>query len=1569
VEADCPAGDLNGDCQVNYLDIQVFAEQWLAAPESPADLNKDDEVGMDDFALLADQWHRKGIPLVINEFMASNNNCAQDLQGQYDDWIEIYNYGTKAFDVGGLYLTDNLSVPTKWRIPLNNPAATTISAGGYLLIWADNDIGDAGLHANFKLDAGGEQIALLDSDGSTLIDSVIFDEQSGNISCGRYPDASDNWQLFGMPSAAGENINVYQGFVEDVKFSHERGFYDTPFSLTLASETKDAVIYYTLDGSEPYNTTSGGRFPKGMAYAGPIPISETTCLRTIAIKAGWKPSEIKTHSYIFLGDVIRQSSSGQALGPGWPTGSVNGQDINYGMDPDVVNDSRYRGKIKDSLLAIPTISLVTDLHNLFDSSDGIYVNARSQGRAWERPTSVELINPDGSEGFQIDAGLRIRGGFSRTGSNPKHAFRLFFRAEYGEAKLRFPLFGDEGVDEFENVDLRTSQNYSWAFQGDSRNTMVRDVFSRDIQRDMGQPYTRSRYCHLYINGHYWGLFQTQERSEASYAESYFGGDKDDYDVVKVEPGSYVVVATDGDTAAYRRLWEAARAGFGTDKAYYKIQGLNTDGTRNPDYERLVDIDNLIDYMFCTFYVGDFDGPISNFLGNNSPNNFYGIYNRKNPDGFKFFRHDAEHSLFDRDWGYDRTGPFPAGQQFQHFNPQWLHQQLVAHPEYRMRLADRAHKYFLDGGVLTPEASAARLLARAEQIDLAIIAESARWGDAQRSSPFTRDDHWLPAVNWIIDSYFPFRTEIVLNQLKSKGWYPRVEAPTFSHLTSQVNPGFNLTMSAPTGTIYYTLDGTDPRLIAISPEVSPGTTFVSENAAKRVLVPIRPISDNWKGGGIFDDSSWSACVGSPGGLGYERSSGYTDLITFDLEAQMYRKNATCYIRIPFAFDGSSDDFDSLTLKVRYDDGFIAYINGIEVARRNFTGTPTWSSSASTNHSDSEATDFENIDISAYLSAVQPGYDILAIHGLNSSTTSTDLLISAELVAGVSSFPGGGASPGVLQYTGSIKLPHSVHVKARVLNGRIWSALNEATFAIGPVADNLHITEIMYHPIFISETPRRKIAVDSNDPNTEYIELKNIGAETINLNLAKFTNGIDFTFPNLELAPNEYVVVVQDRNALEARYGKAMNIAGQYSGRLDNAGERIRLEDAIGQTILDFDYKDGWHSITDGEGFSLTIIDPADTTPDSWNDKDSWRASAYLGGSPGDDDDNIIPKPGAVVINELLANSPGGAADWIELHNTTNTAIDIGGWFLSDSGSNLTKYQIAAGTRIAPSGYIVFYEDQHFNNPAAPGCYMPFALSENGEQIYLSSAEGGLLTGYRQVEDFGASETDVSFGRYYKPGTGNLRPSLYNFVPMAHNTPGSANAYPKVGPIVINEIMYNPDWPEGGSYTNDQYEYIELHNISAEPVTLYDYDKAQPWKFTDGIDFTFPDDAPVTIPAGGYLLVVKEPGAFVWRYPAVPVEKILGPYSGSLNNGGERLELSMPGDVDEFGTRYYIRVDRVGYSDGFHPEDCPGGVDLWPTEPDGGGKSLTRKTGAPSGTGQADYGNDPDNWIAAIPSPGL
>ena len=163
----------------------------------------------------------------------------------------------------------------------------------------------------------------------------------------------------------------------------------------------------------------------------------------------------------------------------------------------MTQDPAYSALMKESLLSIKTLSITTDLNHLNDPSTGIYVNARRTGRAWERPISLELLDPDGGETFQVPAGLRIRGGWSRRGDNPKHAFRIYFRSDYGMSRLRFPLFGDEGASNFDKLGLRTDSDYSWNL-GDADgkglgdlNTMAREVFSRDSQRDMGQPYTRS----------------------------------------------------------------------------------------------------------------------------------------------------------------------------------------------------------------------------------------------------------------------------------------------------------------------------------------------------------------------------------------------------------------------------------------------------------------------------------------------------------------------------------------------------------------------------------------------------------------------------------------------------------------------------------------------------------------------------------------------------------------------------------------------------------------------------------------------------------------------------------------------------------------------------------------------------------------------------------------------------------------------------------------------------------------------------------------------------------------------
>jgi hypothetical protein len=457
-----------------------------------------------------------------------------------------------------------------------------------------------------------------------------------------------------------------------------------------------------------------------------------------------------------------------------------------------------------------------------------------------------LVHPSGTEGFQINAGIRIRGGFSRSTGNPKHAFRLFFRDEYGAAKLRYPLFGDEGTDTFDAIDLRTFQNYSWSFQGDSQGIFVRDQINRDLQLAMGHQAERGEFYHLFINGQYWGLFNTCERPEASYGETYYGGDNEEYDVIKVEAGPYSINATDGNMDAWTRLYNLARAGLATDSAYEFIQGNNPDGTPNPSYENLLDVDNLIDYMLIILYGGNLDAPISNFLGNQRPNNWFGMRNRTGLyGGFRFFVHDAEHTLLNV--GEDRTGPWPAGDSSVIYSsPQWIWQRLQANAEFRLRVADRVHRYFFNGGVLSADGVLTRFLERTGEISLAVIAESARWGDAQREPPLNRNN-WQSTVNSVANSYIPQRSDIVLNQLRNGGLYPTLAAPLFNQHGGNINEGFALTASAPSGTIYYTTDGSDPRLRggAVSPSALPYTGAITLNRSTEVLAR------------TFNGSNWSA----------------------------------------------------------------------------------------------------------------------------------------------------------------------------------------------------------------------------------------------------------------------------------------------------------------------------------------------------------------------------------------------------------------------------------------------------------------------------------------------------------------------------------------------------------------------------------------------------------------------------------------------------------------------------------------------------------------------------------------
>lgn len=274
-------------------------------------------------------------PLVISEFSALPMESVTDADGDAGDWVEILNLSEAAVSLAGWHLSDDASEPAKWAFP-----DVSLPAGGYVIIYASGkDRRDPGadLHTNFKLDGGGEYLALSNPDGATAhAFEPEFPRQREGLSFGLSPQG--DFRFFSEATPGEANSDLGRCFVGDTSFSVDRGFFDAPFQVEITCATPGVTIRYTTDGNEPFaGTLFGGA--KGEVYDGPITIDQTTVLRAYATRSGWEPSNVDTQTYLFLDDVIRQSPDGESP-PGWPQGSVKGQRFDFGMDPDVVDEIR-----------------------------------------------------------------------------------------------------------------------------------------------------------------------------------------------------------------------------------------------------------------------------------------------------------------------------------------------------------------------------------------------------------------------------------------------------------------------------------------------------------------------------------------------------------------------------------------------------------------------------------------------------------------------------------------------------------------------------------------------------------------------------------------------------------------------------------------------------------------------------------------------------------------------------------------------------------------------------------------------------------------------------------------------------------------------------------------------------------------------------------------------------------------------------------------------------------------------------------------------------------------------------
>ena len=1133
----------------------------------------------------------------INEIVASNRDTLNDSDGDSSDWIEIFNTGTQ-LNLGGYSLTDDPEIPGKWVFP----DGKFLGAARYLIVFAsgkDRAVLRGQLHTNFSLDSGGDYLALHDPNGA-LVDefSPSFPPQKRDIAYGVGRNGSRGYL---SPSTPGSiNGATLEGFVADTTFSHQRGFYTRPIEVTISSETPDATIRYTTDGREPTTRL-------GQVYTGPIAIASTTVLRAVAYKNGMIQTNVDAKSYLYTADIIQQRE----------------------MDRSIVGSPIYSREIQPALTQLPVVSLSFNSADVFGGS-GIHSNPSLSGTGSEREAHFEFFDPsDPEDSTHEPAGIRIHGGNAR--QHPKKNFRLYFRSDYGKTRLIHPLFPGSPVETFKSVLLRGGGHDAWTFRDDWDNaSFIRNEFLHRVQKEMGQPSPSGRMVNLFMNGEYWGLYELQEFPHEHFNADHHGGDTDDWDIVK-----HGAEVESGNAIAWNEMINLAENGIQSGSEYAAIQ-------------RFVDIDNFADAMIHRIWSSDEDWLAPATRNGQSISTFFDDKNwyvaRRSRNGeapFIFYSWDAEMSMgipFSRNESNGRDNPRSWRNNFTRIDnrnsPGIIYDALRQNQEFQLHFADRLHKHIYNAGALSAENLQRQWDQLVTKVQTPVVAESARWGrdswGGSRGAAYTRNSQWIPAVNWVRSEFLVNRSDEILRQFNEVGLYPDVVAPLPSLQETQLSSPTDLALRTTTrgAEIYFTTDGADPR----SPSAGGIVPLITRDHPVQAFVPSlesdAEIGTTWHQ--LEDPSNIDQWSTGPNGVGFEQfpasDPNFTDLVRTELP-DMYNSNTSAYIRYKFNIPDQAtiDSLGSVALRMRYDDGFVAYLNGVEIESRN-AGATQWNSAATANHSDALAVTFVNFDQTEALNLLRPGENILAIHGLNRTRRSSDFLIQVVLEGDTSS-AGGSLAPSAQIYTERIDLDKTTWIKARsrATNGS-WSALLDVLYRIGAPAsfENLRVTEIHYHPTDPETEPEQEISESDND--FEFIELQNIADERVDLSLLSFREGIDFQFPvGSFLGAGERGLVVSNTAAFLARYGSSVApaIMGEFGDdtNLSNKGERLALEDSAGEKIFSFPYDDSppWPTLPDGDGPSLVLTDPINTPEEDLDEGSRWRSAHIDLGAPNAADD--------------------------------------------------------------------------------------------------------------------------------------------------------------------------------------------------------------------------------------------------------------------------------------------------------------------------------------------------------------
>lgn len=685
------------------------------------------------------------------------------------------------------------------------------------------------------------------------------------------------------PTPGAANGAGYLGVIADTIFSHDRGFYSSPFDLTISTVEPGATIRYTTDGTRPTLTN-------GQTYSGPININPATLshtgagvvmVRAAAFKSGYYATNVDTQSYVFLDHVLGQDSSGVPSHNSW---GHNGAD--WAISSSIVS-SVGAENLKNDLQSIPTMSLVMDWEELFGdgSEDGIYTQESSwRQKSDERYASLEFFTADQSEEFQIDSVVEIQGHSSTNRwNNDKLSFQVKFKQPYDTKLESDSLFGNSTADgenaanDFDTLILDAQHNYTFTHGNQTRQgpyaTYIHDQVVADLSNLADGEAAHGRWVHLYINGLYWGIYNAHERPSDGFAEEYYGGDKDDYLVVKGFEG--INKAHGGTQPKYLQ----DDGGLAAEIAYeVLIDQVNDNLASLTEYQQvadILDIDSFINYMVVLFYAGNYDwGEL----------NWFASINDADPNGkWRFHSWDQEHAfptdqngvsgVTNSDPNYDHTALVANDFGEHEYGPTGIHHYLMQSEEYRLRFSDRVEELLRNDGVLTPANAQAVWQARVDELSGAINGEAARWGDNR--GPLKTGATWLTNVQYTADHFFlangPYqsRTDILIgifnntiapggsDEVGKVDWLVDLDAPVLSQYGGEFSAPYGLTLTNPNGagTIYYTLDGSDPRTAGggVSPTAIAYSGTINLTDATRVRARVLDTAQS----GTADD--WSAEV--------------------------------------------------------------------------------------------------------------------------------------------------------------------------------------------------------------------------------------------------------------------------------------------------------------------------------------------------------------------------------------------------------------------------------------------------------------------------------------------------------------------------------------------------------------------------------------------------------------------------------------------------------------------------------------------------------------------------------------